>query len=142
MRFAAAFRQQWRIKTPLQRFTALSNSILPFEGHSLVPVPAEKAAEVRSPNQPFGTELFYRRALRKGDWKAVYLPKSGSAYPRDGVGDGKWQLFNLAIDPAESADLTDRYADKLKELIADWDRYAAEKGVALPAPTADHVSKP
>ena len=118
------------------------HAILPFEGHSLVPVLAEKAVEVRAPGEPVGTELFYRRALRKGDWKAVYLPKSGSTYPRDGVGDGKWQLFNLATDPAESTDLADRYADKLQELVADWDRYAAEKGVALPEPAADRSPKP
>ncbi len=125
-----------------QPATFKGHSILPFEGHSLVPVLAEKAAEVRSPNEPVGTELFYRRALRKGDWKAVYLPKSGSTYPRDGVGDGKWQLFNLATDPAESTDLADQHADKLKELVADWDRYAAQKGVALPELSADRSPRP
>jgi arylsulfatase len=78
-----------------------------------------------------GTELFYRRALRKGDWKAVYLPKSDGIYPRDGVGEGKWQLFNLATDPAESNDLALTEPAKLAELVADWERYAAEKGVAL-----------
>lgn len=109
-------------------------AILPFEGHSLVPVLTHKATEVRAPNEPVGTELFYRRALRKGDWKAVYLPTSGSTYPRDGVGEGKWQLFNLATDPAESEDLAADYGDKLAELVADWEQYAAQKGVALPKP--------
>lgn len=115
-----------------QPATFRGHAILPFEGHSLMPVFAEKATEVRAPNEPVGTELFYRRALRKGDWKAVYLPKSGSTYPRDGVGEGKWHLFNLAADPAESTDLAAHHADKLAELVADWDQYAAEKGVALP----------
>jgi hypothetical protein len=53
-------------------------------------------------------------------------------YPRDGVGEGKWQLFNLAIDPAEATDLAQAEPGKLAELVADWDRYAAVKGVALP----------
>ncbi|MFT4053766.1 MAG: arylsulfatase, partial [Novosphingobium sp.] len=125
-----------------QPATYKGRMILPFEGHSLVPVLAEKASEVRSPEEPIGTELFYRRALRKGDWKAVYLPKSGSTYPRDGVGEGKWQLFNLATDPAESTDLAASHADKLAELVADWDRYAAQKGVALPEDAATPAAKP
>ncbi|WP_159981565.1 MULTISPECIES: arylsulfatase [unclassified Novosphingobium] len=107
--------------------------ILPFEGKSLVAVLENKATEVRGPAEPVGTELFYRRALRKGDWKAVYIPKTGSTYPRDGAGEGKWQLFNLATDPAESVDLAASHADKLAELVADWDSYAKAKGVILPA---------
>lgn len=125
-----------------QPTTFKGHAILPFEGHSLVPVLTQKATEVRAADEPVGTELFYRRALRKGDWKAVYLPKSGSAYPRGGVGDGKWQLFNLATDPAESQDLAADHTAKLAELVADWDRYAAQKGVALPEPAAAAPAKP
>jgi arylsulfatase len=117
--------------------TYKGRAILPFEGKSLVPVLQGNATEIHGPAEPIGTELFYRRALRKGDWKAVYLPKSDATYPRDGVGDGKWQLFNLATDPAESNDLAQSEPAKLAELVADWGRYAAEKGVARPeeAPT-------
>lgn len=115
--------------------------ILPFEGKSLVPVLENKAAEVRGPAEPVGTELFYRRALRKGDWKAVYIPKTGSTYPRDGAGEGKWQLFNLATDPAESKDLAASHAEKLAELVADWDSYAKAKGVILPAPPVGATAK-
>nr|WP_235522945.1 arylsulfatase [Novosphingobium sp. Leaf2] len=125
-----------------QPATFKGHAILPFEGHSLVPVLAEKAAEVRAPGEPVGTELFYRRALRKGDWKAVYLPKSRSVYPRDGVGEGKWQLFKIATDPAESQDLAQSHAGKLAELVADWDRYAAQKGVALPEAAPAKAKQP
>jgi len=107
--------------------------ILPIQGRSIVPVLANEAAEVRKPSEPVGTELFFRRALRKGDWKAVYLPKSAGAYSRDGGAEGTWQLFNLAVDPAESKDLAAREPEKLRELVADWDAYAREKGVVVPA---------
>jgi len=120
-----------------QPATFKGRPILPFEGKSLVPVLEDRASEVRGPAEPVGTELFYRRALRKGDWKAVYLPTSGSTYPRDGVGGGKWQLFNLATDPAETTDLAASHADKLAELVADWDSYARKKGVVLPAPAPE-----
>ncbi|WP_022683511.1 arylsulfatase [Sphingobium bisphenolivorans] len=110
--------------------------ILPFQGHSLVPVLSGSQGAVRQSSEPVGTELFYRRALRKGDWKAVYLPASGSAYPRKSVGNGTWQLFNVAKDPAETHDLAPSEPVKLRELIADWDSYAREKGVVLPAAPA------
>ncbi|PJG45950.1 arylsulfatase [Sphingobium sp. LB126] len=110
--------------------------ILAMQGHSLVPVLTASQINLRQPTEPVGTELFYRRALRKGDWKAVYLPKSGSTYPRGGFGTGTWQLFNLAKDPAEAHDLATSEPTKLRELIADWDNYAREKGVVVPAAPA------
>ncbi len=99
-----------------------------------LPVLTGSAAEVRQPTEAVGTELFYRRALRKGDWKAVFLPKTGSAYPREGFGTGVWQLFNLARDPAEAHDLSASEPAKLQELIGDWDSYASAKNVVIPAP--------
>jgi len=111
------------------------HAILPFQGHSLVPLLTGAQTEIRQPSEAVGTELFYRRALRKGDWKAVYLPASGSAYPRKSVGTGAWQLFNIAQDPAETHDLAAAEPAKLKELISDWDSYAHDKGVVL-APRA------
>jgi arylsulfatase len=125
-----------------QPATFKGRPILPYEGKSLVPVLTDTATEVRGPTEAVGTELFFRRGLRKGDWKAVYLPQSGTAYPRDGVGPGKWQLFNLATDPAESTDLAEGNPAKLAELVGDWDAYAQAKGVALPAPVPAPASKP
>lgn len=109
------------------------HAILPIQGHSLAPVLNGSQGDVRQPHEPVGTELFYRRALRKGDWKAVYLPASGNAYPRKSVGAGAWQLFNIARDPAEAEDLATKEPAKLRELIADWNKYAHDKGVVLPA---------
>lgn len=84
-----------------------------------------------------------RRALRKGDWKAVYLPTSATTYPRNGVDTGVWQLFNVEKDPAETHDLAASEPAKLQELIGDWTSYASAKGVVMPAaPTAqDSVKK-
>jgi len=108
------------------------HAILPIQGHSLTPLLMGGQAEVRPPSEAVGTELFYRRALRKGDWKAVFLPNSGNTYPRRSVGTGKWQLFNIASDPAEAHDLAASQPAKLQELVADWNSYAKDKGVVLP----------
>lgn len=108
------------------------HAILPIQGHSLTPLLIGDQAELRPPTEAVGTELFYRRALRKGDWKAVFLPSSGNVYPRKSVGTGTWQLFNIASDPAEAHDLAASQPTKLQELVADWNSYARDKGVVLP----------
>jgi arylsulfatase A-like enzyme len=119
--------------------------ILPHEGHSLAPVLANSAAATRSADEALGYELFFRRGLRKGDWKVVFLPKGGSGYVRNGVGDGRWQLFNLARDPGETKDLAASEPARLKELVAAYDIYARTKGVvALPeqASAATNMPRP
>jgi arylsulfatase len=67
--------------------------------------------------------LFGRRAIRQGDWKAVYLPAPH--------GPGDWQLYDLSVDPGEIDDLAALRPEKLAELLALWDRYVEETGVIL-----------
>ena len=115
--------------------------ILPHEGHSLRPVLAAEAAGVRTAQEPVGYELFFRRALRKGDWKAVYLPAGTNRYTRQGVSTGRWQLFNVAADPGETRDLAVAEPGRLTELVAAYDAYAKAKGV-VPLPAAGTAAAP
>lgn len=74
-------------------------------------------------NEPLGWELYGSRALIKGEWKAVRIfPPAGS---------GAWALYNLKTDPTENYDLSSDFPDVARELIADWDAYAAANGVAV-----------
>ncbi|KAG7864290.1 hypothetical protein KL919_000318 [Ogataea angusta] len=68
-----------------------------------------------------GWELFGQQALRKGKYKALYIPKP--------YGPGKWQLFDLTADPGEIHDLAESHPDKLKELLDHWVQYVAETGL-------------
>ena len=70
-----------------------------------------------------GWELFGRRAIRQGDWKALYLPAP--------YGPGAWQLYDLSRDPGEIHDQAKAQPDKLAELLALWDRYVEDNGVIL-----------
>ncbi len=72
-------------------------TILPVQGTSALPFLTGSDNAVHSDTTAYGFELFGRSALRKGDWKIVRL------HPP--VGDGQWQLFNLAKDPSEFDDL-------------------------------------
>ena len=81
----------------------------------------------------FGWELFSKRALRKGDWKIVYEPFHEVLEPRvSGVKTDTWQIYNLANDPAELNDLSDKNPEKLAEMVAHWDEYVEETGLVIP----------
>jgi arylsulfatase len=94
-----------------------------MRGRSLVEYLTGAAENVHDADTGTGWELFGRRAIRQGDWKALYLPAP--------YGPGSWQLYDLASDPGEIDDLAASQPDKLAELLALWDRYVEETGVIL-----------
>ncbi len=96
-----------------------------MQGLSLVPHLAGKTASAHASDAVFGWELYGKRAVRRGDWKIVWEPAPAGA-------DG-WQLYDLAADPAESADLAADAPDKLAELEPLWERYVRDNGVVLPS---------
>ena len=98
--------------------------IAPLAGRSLAPILTGAEDAVRGPDDAIGFELFGNRALRMGDWKAVWLCAP--------FGPGAWQLFDLKADPGETADLAAAQPDVLARLMARWDDYAAANNV-IPA---------
>lgn len=92
-------------------------------GRSLLPYLNRAADHVHTDATATGWELFGRCAIRRGDWKALFAPPP--------EGPGEWQLYNLARDPGETHDLAPAEPDRLKHLIADWDRYVEETGVRI-----------
>jgi arylsulfatase A-like enzyme len=79
-------------------------------GKSLVPVFSEDGTVQHDLMWWFHDD---HKAIRMGDWKAV-AP----------VGE-PWELYNLASDRGESANLATVEATKLMELVAEWDRQLA-----------------
>ncbi len=70
---------------------AVGTDIEALQGKSLAPLLADPAAEVRSPSDWIGWELFGNSAVRMGDWKMVRLCAP--------FGTGDWQLYDLAAYP-------------------------------------------
>lgn len=64
------------------------------------------------------------RAMRKGDWKLVWTGQDGR----------EARLFNIAQDRGEQTDLASENPEKLAELQAAWDRYAATNNIQLERP--------
>ena len=69
-------------------------------------------------------EMFGRRYVREGRWKAVHIPPP--------TGSGHWELFDIEADPGEVNDLARSNPEQLAAMVKGWNRYATEKGVVLP----------
>jgi arylsulfatase len=98
-------------------------SVAPLRGHSLLPWLSGEVGAVHAADYATGWELFGRRAIRQDNWKALYIPRPSWA-------EGVWELFDLADDPGETRDLAAARPEKLAELLALWQVYAEETGVA------------
>jgi arylsulfatase A-like enzyme len=85
----------------------------PLEGRSLVGAFADKPIE----RDAIYWEHEGNKAVRVGDLKLV--SKHGQP----------WELYDLAADRVEAKDLAATRADKVKELAAKWDTWAARANV-------------
>ncbi|OBJ49267.1 arylsulfatase [Mycobacterium sp. 1423905.2] len=103
--------------------TYRGREVAAMRGRSLVGYLSGSVADVHSQATGTGWELFGRRAIRQGDWKALYLPAP--------YGSAAWQLYDLSTDPGEIHDQAAARPDKLIELVGLWDRYVEENGVIL-----------
>lgn len=98
--------------------------VVPIEGDSMLSFLEGNLPSVHGSDYVMGWELFGRRAVRRGDWKLLWLAEP--------YGTSRWELFNLVRDPLESQDLSGANPEKLRELITLWDGYVEANGVILP----------
>ena len=98
--------------------------VAPLSGKSMLSLLSGKTKTVHGGDFVAGWELFGKRAIRKGDWKLLWLP------PPFGTDD--WQLYDLAADPAEMTDLSERQPDTREELIGLWQQYVTDHNIVLP----------
>ncbi|MCE1270653.1 MAG: arylsulfatase [Acinetobacter sp.] len=96
-------------------------SLVPLRGKSILPYLQQQQDYIHEENHITGWELFGQKALRKGDWKALFIPAPN--------GPNRWQLYQLKEDQGEVNDLAEKYPEKLQELLDDWAVYVKENGV-------------
>ncbi|TVY93061.1 Arylsulfatase [Lachnellula willkommii] len=106
--------------------TYQGREVVEMRGKSMLSYIQGKVDRVHEQDFVEGWETCGRAAVRKGDWKIVFIPK-----PK---GTEKWQLYNLAKDPGEVHDLAEQEPKRLEELIKCWDQYVLETGVIPLAP--------
>jgi len=94
--------------------------VVEMQGHSMLGLLSGQRDHVHAQFK-HGWELNGRRAMRVGDWKIVQANKPW--------GSGEWELYDLGRDRSELHNLAASHPDKLKELLAEYERYAKNNGV-------------
>ena len=118
-------RSYMRVMDLAPTFIALAGGDVPADmmGRSLLP--RIMAGEViYPPDEVVAAETYGRRMARQGDWKVLLQDEP--------YGTGDWQLYNLADDPGEQNDLSQRFPEKRAMLIEAWQEYADAVGVINP----------
>jgi arylsulfatase len=103
--------------------TYKGREIAQVQGKSWVGMLSGSTQSPRTSDDWLGWELFNNRAIRQGDWKISWLYRP--------LGTEDWQLFNLAEDPGEQYDLSVKFPEKKKALVALWDEYVKMNGVII-----------
>ena len=100
--------------------------IAPLRGRSWKPylesfTASNRKSPIHETDYVAGFEIAGSGALRQGDWKITFVP-----FPK---GPQRWEMFNLESDPGEIHDLSEKEAEKFKEMLVLWEEYKKEVGV-------------
>jgi arylsulfatase A-like enzyme len=106
--------------------TYQGREVVPMRGKTMLSFLSGTAESIHEKDFVEGWETCGRAAVRKGDWKMVFIPK-----PK---GPEKWQLYNLAKDPGEIHDLAEQEPERMEKMTKLWDQYVLETGVIPLAP--------
>ncbi len=104
------------------------HAITPMEGTSLKPLLVSSSESL-----PISRSLFWEHegnaAVRHGDLKLVRTGRNGP-----------WELYDLKADRTEQHDLASSQPDKVKELAAEWQKWA-ERAHVVPYPGEGKAKK-
>ncbi len=96
-----------------------------LDGISFAPLLDRNGAEHTATRTTQHFEMFGSRALYHDGWKAVTFKPIGPLY-NDGLNwnapfdEDRWELYHVAVDPAELHDLADQEPDRLADMIERW----------------------
>lgn len=106
--------------------TYKGNKIEPLAGKSMLPFLEQKnLANLHPENETIPLEYLGVKAVYKGNWKAINLPKAFG-------GDNQWHLYDISIDPQESTDLSKEQPALIKDMITAYDQYANQTHIIPP----------
>jgi len=109
------------IAPTLLSFAGVTYQPTDFYGRSLAPILTGQAPEVYGEDESFAFETSGASALYRGRWKITRTLRP--------LGDDKWHLYDIAVDPGETTDRSAEHPELFREMIAEFDTYAKRVGV-------------
>ena len=103
------------------RLAGAEGAAADFTGRSLAEALSGGAPAVYGPDDVIGFEVSGNAALIRGEWKLVRN--------LDPWGDGRWRLFNIALDPGETTDRSQSDPEMFAQMRAAYELWAADVGV-------------
>lgn len=127
MDLAPTFLDLANVKHPETEYQG--RKIFPMTGTSMLPWLKGEKETVHPLDKAHAWELFGRRGVRKGKWKAEWIEPP--------YGNSEWELYDLSTDIGQQHNLADTQPATLAEMIKAWGIYETENEVTLPdRPTA------
>ncbi len=100
----------------------------PMEGHSFAASFADPKAGDR--NRAQYVELYGNRGLWQGDWSIVTTHRIETwAWNTRTTFDEPWELYNLAKDPGQTTDLSEKHPEKVEQMADLFDEQAEKYNV-------------
>ena len=121
--FAPTFLELAKIKHPGTEYKG--RKIFQLDGTSMIEWLENKEELVHDIKKAHCWELYGRRGVRKGNWKAEWQDRP--------YGEDKWELYDLSTDISEQINLSKKKPKKLEELIKEWETYFLKYDVKLPS---------
>jgi arylsulfatase A-like enzyme len=92
-----------------------------FYGRSVLPVLTGQVTANSTADRGFGFEVSGNGALYRGKWKITR-----NAPP---LGDAKWHLYDLSVDPGETTDVSAQNRELYESMVAEYQSYSKQVGV-------------
>lgn len=101
----------------------------PLQGTSLTDTLAKPSKTTVQPFAPVSFEMRGGRQVRMGNFKATFLGTLPAGIPPAKLPVGKWRLFDIVNDPAETTDISDKHPEVLAQMIDAYEKYSADNKV-------------
>jgi len=101
-----------------------ASAIRPMTGTSMLPLLTGGADRIHEPTELLALSHAMHAYVRLGDWKLV----SSDQYQ----GVGTFELFDVASDPGETTDVSERFPERRAALLDSLEAFRVRVGVVLP----------
>lgn len=116
----------------ISKSTAMGKT--PLQGVSMIDTLNNPIKTTMQPMTPFVFEMRGGRQVRMGNFKETFLGTLPSGIPPEKLPVGKWRLFDIVNDPAETIDIAEKHPEVLSRMIQAYEKYSKDVNIVELSP--------